>query len=523
MDSCLDEKALSDIYSKEKKRDASSSIRGFLFQDFIAIEELLDPSTVSICNEYLEDIFVECSDCVKIIQAKYYPSSYIKKDEIKKDLQYLYIALRYKRATNKKIQPCLFYHDGIEPVAPLPEQDSDKSSLPAKELSFNIAEVLDYDGFEKFYSSLSGDKIERRDKVINRYCTTALNHEFDKNYLERSKSNLTSFSENIKDKLKICFKKEECGIELSEKDGDVLFGYATSLVTKTYFENNIEPTEFLAKQITRDYFLDKLSCVFYNRSISICYYVKSIAFELVSEILGYNDTNDVANYCFGEILKNTVKWTDGLLSDKEGQLQFINTISLYKLDDFNSLRDKTDLLTIFYEHKERIETFFKYLWKLMLDQYTTYEPNEEKRRRYLDPGNMFDSEEKQYLKADFQLCGNFNTILIGELSSSSPKRDFVRIFSRLKQIRPRRWFLKNTYSSSKRKGFLCRSGFQYSQNVSQIIDYERPQVTDFNSDDVFDIKCMNCIKVDDGDWNIQGNDYANTLFSEKCEVEDSEK
>ena len=64
---------LDEMYEGDSNRDASDKIRGFLFQDLVAIDFLLDDSTEYVCLEYLEDVDVFCKDgTVKIIQAKYY-------------------------------------------------------------------------------------------------------------------------------------------------------------------------------------------------------------------------------------------------------------------------------------------------------------------------------------------------------------------------------------------------------------------------------------------------------------------
>lgn len=44
---------LSIMYEGDKKRDASSNIRGFLFQDYAAIKCLLKSDVTCVCSEYL--------------------------------------------------------------------------------------------------------------------------------------------------------------------------------------------------------------------------------------------------------------------------------------------------------------------------------------------------------------------------------------------------------------------------------------------------------------------------------------
>lgn len=92
-------------YRGEAKRDARSKIRGFLFQDLIAIRWLVNPSTESVCSEYIEDVIVFGKDSTYVIQAKYYPSSGIVKNEIMRELYYQY--LRLQSLGYEKIKPVL--------------------------------------------------------------------------------------------------------------------------------------------------------------------------------------------------------------------------------------------------------------------------------------------------------------------------------------------------------------------------------------------------------------------------------
>lgn len=63
-------------FTGEKKRDASASIRGFVYQNLLAIEELIKEDTDRVFCEYIEDITsVDKYGNCRIIQAKYYPST----------------------------------------------------------------------------------------------------------------------------------------------------------------------------------------------------------------------------------------------------------------------------------------------------------------------------------------------------------------------------------------------------------------------------------------------------------------
>lgn len=53
---------LSVMYDGDKDRDATSKIRGFLFQDYITIMCLLQNQVKYVCSEYLEDVNVFFED-----------------------------------------------------------------------------------------------------------------------------------------------------------------------------------------------------------------------------------------------------------------------------------------------------------------------------------------------------------------------------------------------------------------------------------------------------------------------------
>ena len=85
---------LENMYLGDVNRDASDKIRGFLFQDLVAINYLLDKETEYVCLEFLEDVDVFCSDgTLKFIQVKYYPKTNPAMKEIITDLYYQYLRM----------------------------------------------------------------------------------------------------------------------------------------------------------------------------------------------------------------------------------------------------------------------------------------------------------------------------------------------------------------------------------------------------------------------------------------------
>lgn len=50
------------MYECDQARDASANLRGFLFQDLVAIEFLLEEDVQYVASEFLEDVDVAYND-----------------------------------------------------------------------------------------------------------------------------------------------------------------------------------------------------------------------------------------------------------------------------------------------------------------------------------------------------------------------------------------------------------------------------------------------------------------------------
>lgn len=89
---------LENMYKGDKARDARSKIRGFLFQDLVAISFLLESDTEYVCTEFLEDINVfKNNGEIEFVQVKYYPETTTDRKEIFTDLYYQYLRMKMLR------------------------------------------------------------------------------------------------------------------------------------------------------------------------------------------------------------------------------------------------------------------------------------------------------------------------------------------------------------------------------------------------------------------------------------------
>lgn len=101
---------LSVMYDGDKDRDATSKIRGFLFQDYVTIMCLLQNQVKYVCSEYIEDVDVFFEDgTFEFIQVKYYPKKYPSMKDISTDLYYQYLRLQMLQST-MKAKPSLYIH-----------------------------------------------------------------------------------------------------------------------------------------------------------------------------------------------------------------------------------------------------------------------------------------------------------------------------------------------------------------------------------------------------------------------------
>ena len=122
------------MYEGDKKRDATSKIRGFIFQDYITIMCLLRDKVEYVCSEYLEDVDVFYKNGkFEFIQVKYYPNTSPQREEIFTDLYYQYLRLKMLGSTLDAI-PSLYIHRVPEINKPTLQEMKDylKIKIPKK-------------------------------------------------------------------------------------------------------------------------------------------------------------------------------------------------------------------------------------------------------------------------------------------------------------------------------------------------------------------------------------------------------
>ena len=458
------------MYKGEQNRDASSKVRGFLFQDLVAIDELLKDETEYICTEYVEDVFCAKANKIVIIQAKYYPKTDVNQDAnisaIMRDLYYQFLRLNVYGYSGDVIPQLSIY------------SKKDVNDVTLEQLKKYIG--VDRDKKPDFKKNNIEDLYEEKKKKAQKKCFD--NYAYDKSM------------ERFLDRLNINTQYQRIG-EYRKKLEDKI---------------NDNRTEFEKKKRTRQEFLEYLqrnTCLINEECIGA--YLEGVAYDIWSE---KEEDNPSLTQNQLELLHiivgNTAKWISQLCNNIKGQKQLINTISRKKkeyVDEYENF-DIEKRLTIIKEHRAELEDYLCFLWKILFDINQDLGEKEvnKKIKGILKIENYIDKNENTIIQLKFD--SNVPTaVLLSGIGDSRQGEKMRNILSRMRVSKPELWYL-----CGKNKG--C---FSYDQDISEIM--QGLNVASI-AQETFKIECMNCIKVDLGEWN-NIDDCNGTIFSEKC-VED---
>ncbi len=506
---------LKTIYSGESKRDATSKIRGFLFQDILAIEELLDEKTEFICSEYIEDVMVvrketDASESVRVLQSKYYPKSNVKMNEVARDLYYQYLRLKHSKCS-AKVKPILVIHSSNIPTKPtLKDMQSKEYTKIDRDKKPDLPQNFDIFLENEVYTL---GKQESEDKLFEAVSYDGYINEFlECLEIVSDKGNLDKYREQIADSLEKVINITECAITDSKIRKKILLGLAVQYIHKTYTEHaKSEDNIFEQRKCERDNFIKYLQkTVSSETDESISAYLRVVTMECYGEIEELNpelsqDELETLQY----MRDTTADWIIRLCGKSEGQIQLLNTISTDKIDGYME-ETLMERLTIMKEHSGQIVIFLNYIWKILINenqeligQHLTME---DKQRLRID--NYLDPVEKRYLKFNFPNDPSDAAVVISELSGARYNRDLMYVFNRMTKYQPTKWYLQGQ----------CRGIYAYTQNVSEICNKQTVSTLHPNH---FSIECMKCIQVDMGNWYIH-EDCKETIFSEEC-IQDKEE
>ena len=494
------------MYKGEQNRDASSKVRGFLFQDLVAIDELLKDETEYICTEYVEDVFCAKANKIVIIQAKYYPKTDVNQDAnisaIMRDLYYHFLRLNVYGYSGDVIPQLSIY------------SKKDVNDVTLEQLKKYIG--VDRDKKPDFKKNNIEDLYEEKKKKAQKKCFD--NYAYDKSmerFLDRLNINtqyqrIGEYRKKLEDKINEEIKSTST-ISDENSRKTIAMGLAIRFIQDSYNDvKNDNRTEFEKKKRTRQEFLEYLqrnTCLINEECIGA--YLEGVAYDIWSE---KEEDNPSLTQNQLELLHiivgNTAKWISQLCNNIKGQKQLINTISRKKkeyVDEYENF-DIEKRLTIIKEHRAELEDYLCFLWKILFDINQDLGEKEvnKKIKGILKIENYIDKNENTIIQLKFD--SNVPTaVLLSGIGDSRQGEKMRNILSRMRVSKPELWYL-----CGKNKG--C---FSYDQDISEIM--QGLNVASI-AQETFKIECMNCIKVDLGEWN-NIDDCNGTIFSEKC-VED---
>ena len=497
------------MYEGDKNRDASSKIRGFLFQDYVTIMCLLQDKVEYVCSEYLEDVDVFYEDGrFDFIQVKYYPNTLPDKKVISTDLYYQYLRLQMLQST-LEAKPCLFIHRETVVVKPTIQEMKNYVGLKR-----TLPKTVDYSIIQDPEKWLR-DNIYTIDKKENQKATF-----FEKMASEQS---IESFINqlSISPQLSICEYKEKLMERLAKEfpntsnSGDeerwklILLGVSILYIQRRYA---LVDSDFNELRIAKNEFYEYMTESVKNKKEStIVSYLVGIASELYGEIINYNPLSDLQIHILNLIYHNTVTWLENIANTVGGQYELLNTFSTddeRKVFEYKLLSLDARLLKMA-ECKSSYIVFLSYMWKIILnlcqekiklETDITMNPDLFKPNYYIEQSVTeyvcFNFPDDKHVSCSIilpRVGGDFNGV----------KRKIVGRMIKMSQ-KPEKWFFENNK--------ILKGKNYYNYSTAEI--NENPTVADLGEDSFY-IECMDCIGIDETEWNIP-EECSECIFSEKC-------
>ena len=498
---------ISVMYEGDKKRDATSKIRGFIFQDYITIMCLLRDKVEYVCSEYLEDVDVFYKNGkFEFIQVKYYPNTSPQREEIFTDLYYQYLRLKMLGSTLDAI-PSLYIHRVPEINKPTLQEMKDY-------LKIKIPKKIDYSTVEDSKKWLRSNiytiskKKEQKAKFFKTMASEDSLKDFINQFKISSQKNIVEYMEELMEKLEKEFPNYVKG---SNEDNwpVILLGLAISYIQKRYslVDPDFASLKFEKKDFTR-YMLESSQTKTENIIVS---YLVGIASEVYGDIIGDNGLSELQMALLDLIYRNTVCWIEDVANTVDGQYKLLNTFSLEeerKVSEYKTLSMDTRVIKIA-ECKLSYILFLEYMWKIILNlcqekilQVEDITINIE----LLRPDHYIDGRVMEYVCFNFPDDKYVSHCVILPNPGGNFRRITRKIAGRMIKLsqKPEKWFYENN------KILMGKNYYSYSQ--ADII--ENPTVADLGEDSFY-IECMDCIGIDEKEWSIP-EICRDCIFSEKC-------
>ena len=532
------------MYEGDQARDASSSIRGFLYQDYVVIKYLLEDDVEYVCSEYLEDVDVFYSnDRFEFIQVKYYPKSSPDMEEISTDLYYQYLRLKMLNSGLTAI-PKLYVHSlsqvqklssddlrevmGYKRVAPStkPRRKNAKFIVPTKgdlrntAVYPNAADVSDWLKKNVHFKQevdkkdKTRSKSDQKDSLFAQMAAAdSLNAFLSDFVIVESDENIMEYKENLMEQLAQEYPNpDQNGDE--KKWQRILLGLALSRVQERYL---LGGADFESLRLEKDEFDSYMKkSVQTKTDMTIASYLVGIATEVTEEITEYNTLSDLQIDMLTWINRYTTRWICNICKDRDSQYQLLNTLSQDAASRFADYENTTvdDRLSLMKECRDSFISFLSYFWKIMFNiaqEHVEKREDVQKHLELFDPGRYIDSSVKDYVCLHFPKdCVKHSVILPSVIGR--PRIVAKKIISRIVNMgenvpKPEKWFFSN-YSNRE----ILRGKHDYNLNMAAIKGDHT--VADLE-DDGFYIECMNCVNINADGWNTP-DPCGDCIFSEEC-------
>lgn len=517
--SCSDEKMLRDMYCGEDTRDATSKILGYLYQDLVAIEYLLDENVEFLCMECIEDIFFVRKSGQRreynIVQVKYYPKTAIDKKGVLRDLYYQYIRMDKLGYKNTKLH--LKYHCSNK-VEFANEDYSELRDLIAESTGKHTCkDLVAYINEEtcriKKDDSIKKKKIGLEESVIKRFSREKLFSNFQKkmkkgnDFSQLCESDYSNeLSKKIVDFLKI--KKEEYD---SEQQQEILLGLAISRIHWFYqhYANEKDPTKKIIKpKDFWDYVRNSFDIPIKIISGYILKILREVEGNISSNLCDCGDSNEIVDMRrqYETIFFNTEKWLNEITNSENGIRSLIKTVSQEKEPIKNTL-----FLQVVSE-KIHIEDFLTYLVRIIFDIYNAQKVDGNDDVTLLDPAkHCFDYSSCIIFRFKHD-CGT--SMILSDIRSK-PKSILRNVYPRLSEYKPQKWYMPGSCNFRGQKS--------YSSNVYDVVDQTDEERKKFDVSYIhegnFVVECMSCIKIDEDDWHNVDLSTSSKFLKPECEEE----
>ena len=500
---------LSVMYEGDKNRDATSKIRGFLFQDYVAIMSLLKNQVKYVCLEYLEDVDVFFEDgTFELIQVKYYPKTSPNMKEISTDLYYQYLRLQMLHSTLKAV-PRLYIHTNSK-VEKL-KLDKMKTNIElGNGLSKSVTYPNDVDSatWLKTNVYLTNKKKEQKKKLFETMASEASLKEFVANFDVILQQDIKQYKKKLMEALTKAYPS-------FDKDRDeehwqlILLGLAILYLQQRYVLDDSDFAQLRVDKKSFDQYMKNSTKT--KTEQSIANYLVGVICEEYGEIINNNDLSGLQTHMLNLIYQNTIRWINEIGKTVDGQYRLLNTFSTDDVSKVSDYRKATvdDRLICMAECKSAFQVFLDYLWKIILNICQEKVNDETEISGHLE---WFDPVNYMVLSVTDYVCLNFpedkcidRSVILPPVGGkfNSVKRKIVERMVKITP-KPEKWFFEN---SKLTKG---KNYYNYSTaNVN-----ENPTVADLG-EDIFYIECMDCIGIDEAEWSIK-EACGDCIFSEKC-------